>query len=215
MLVMSAVFASAGAEASDTVRFFTPAIVAFSIVNAGFTSLAIGVTVSRDEGILKRVHGTPLPTWIYLIARIVHASLLGLLLAAVVALMGAIAFSVPLPTANLPMIVVVLLVGAGSFCALGLAVSGLIPNANAAPAVVNAIVLPLLFVSNVFIRVEEGIIVTVGNVFPVRPFAESLQALWLGGPFGTFQPTDLLFVAAWGVVGALVAVRTFSWEPRV
>ena len=75
------------------------------------------------------------------------------------------------------------------------------------------LILPLLFVSNTFIRIEEGILVTVGGLFPVRPFAEMLQALW-DPRLGTFEPLSLVWVAAWGVAGLLVASRTFTWEPR-
>ena len=91
--------------------------------------------------------------------------------------------------------------------------AGLVPSASAAPAVVNAIALPLLFISNTFISIQDGILVTVGNLFPIRPFADSLQALWNTGT-GTFDPFDLAFVAGWGVAGLLVAIRTFTWEPR-
>ena len=78
----------------------------------------------------------------------------------------------PIPWGNLPLVLVVLVVGAATFCTLGLAVAGLVPNASSAPAVVNAIILPVLFISNTFIRIEDGILVTVGDLFPVRPFAE-------------------------------------------
>lgn len=211
MLILNLVFASSGG--SGAIAFYTPAIIAFSMVNAGFTTLAMSISIARDEGILKRVHGTPLPTWVYLLARTVHSVLMGLVLSGIVAGFGALAFGVPFPWAQLPLVLAVLVVGGAAFGALGLAVAGLVPSASAAPAVVNAIVLPLLFISNTFIRIEEGILVTIGNLFPIRPFADSLQALW--APAGTaFDPMDVAFVAAWGVAGLLLAVRTFTWEPR-
>ncbi len=212
MVILNLVFASSGGDGA--VRFYTPAIVAFSIVNAGFTTLAMSVTIARDEGILKRVRGTPLPPLVYLLARVVHSACMGLLLAAIVALFGALAFGVPLPLERLPLLLVVLLVGASTFCALGLAVCGFIPSAAAAPAVVNAIALPLLFISNTFVRIETGVLVTVGSLFPIRPFADSLQALWDPVRAGAFDPTAILFVGAWGIAGIVVAARTFTWEPR-
>ena len=211
MVILDLVFATGGGQ--EALIFYTPAIIAFSIVNAGFTTLAMSITVARDEGVLKRVHGTPLPTSTYLMARVVHSSAMGLILSAIVATFGAVVFGVAIPWANLGLVLVVLLVGAATFCAWGLAIAGLVPNASAAPAVVNAIVLPLLFISNTFIRIQEGVLVTIGNLFPIRPFSEMLQALW-DPRLGTFQPASLLFVAAWGVAGLLVARRTFTWEPR-
>lgn len=211
MVILNLVFASS----PEALRFYTPAIAAFAIVNAGFTSLAQTVTVARDEGILKRVRGTPMPPLLYLLARVIHTALLGLLIAAVVALFGALAFGVPLPLGELPLLVLVLVVGSATFCALGLAISGLVPNAAAAPAVINAIVLPLLFISDTYVRVEGGILATIGGLFPIRPFSHCLQSIWDPVAFGAFRWEDLAFVAAWGVVGLVAARRTFAWEPRV
>lgn len=211
MLILDLVFATGGGELA--LVFYTPAIIAFAIVNASFTTLAMGITIARDDGILKRVHGTPLPTRTYLLARVLHAVAMGLLLTVIVAAFGSVAFGVAIPWANLPMVLLVLIVGGATFSAWGLAIAGLVPSASAAPAVVNAIILPLLFISNTFIRIEEGVLVTIGGLFPVRPFAEMLQALW-DPRLGTFEPVSLLWIALWGVAGLVVAMRTFTWEPR-
>ena len=80
MVILDLVFATGGGELA--LVFYTPAIIAFAIVNAGFTTLAMSITIARDEGILKRIHGTPLPTRTYLLARVIHSTLMGLILAA-------------------------------------------------------------------------------------------------------------------------------------
>ncbi len=106
------------------------------------------------------------------------------------------------------------LVGSATFCALGLAVTAVIPNADAAPAIVNAIILPLEFLSGIFIAFGDNTpawILWVARVFPIRHFALGMQAGFLGTPFSW---TDVLIVAAWGVAGLLLAIRFFSWEPR-
>ena len=109
---------------------------------------------------------------------------------------------------------VMLVVGASAFCALGLAVTAVIPNADAAAAIVNATILPLLFLSGIFIPLGNSTpawIVWVSRIFPVRHFAQGMQAGYLGTPF---HWSDVLVVALWGLAGLLVAVRFFSWEPR-
>jgi ABC-2 type transport system permease protein len=216
MVIINLVFASAGppTEGNPVIAFYTPAIIAFAMINAAFTTLAMTVAIARDEGLLKRVHGTPLPTWAYLAARVAHSVVMGLLLAAIVAAFSAIAFGVPLPVGSLPELLLTLVVGAAAFAALGLAVAGLVPSSASAPAVVNAIVLPLLFISNVFIQIEEGILVTVSQLFPVRHFTDALQAAYHPATRGPLDPLDLLWVAAWGIAGLVVARRTFTWEPR-
>jgi ABC-2 type transport system permease protein len=107
-----------------------------------------------------------------------------------------------------------LVVGSASFCALGLAMSAAIPNADASPALVNATVFPLLFLSGIFIPLGDDApdwIIWIGRVFPVKHFADGMQAGFLGTPF---HWSDVLVVAVWGLAGLLLATRFFSWEPR-
>lgn len=203
-----------GQRAAD---FFTPGIIAFSVITATYTNIAMMVTIARDEGILKRVRGTPLPPWAYLAGRIGHSALLALLLTVIVAAFGALFYGVAVPWGQLPLLMLVLIVGAAAFCALGLALTGFIPNADASPAIVNASILPLLFVSNVFIQMENAPawLDTLSKVFPVRHFADALMSIYSPGiAGGAFRWEDLGILAAWGVGGMLVALRTFSWEPR-
>jgi ABC-2 type transport system permease protein len=216
MFVFQAIFGTqVEASGLTAAAFFTPAIVAFSIVNACFTTLAMTVVSVREEGILKRVRGTPLPSLVYLAARIAHSVLVGLLLVVVVSAFGAVAYHVPFPWTQLPLLVLTLFLGSACFCALGLAVSGIVPNERAAPAVVNAIILPLLFISDVFLRIPpDNFLAKIGNVFPVRHFAIALQGIWTPAINGPVDPMDLVWVAGWAVIGVLLAIRTFSWEPR-
>jgi len=201
----------------DGGRFFTPAIIVFSVITATFTNIAMSLTMARDEGILKRIRGTPLPAWAYLGGRILHAAGVALLLVVIVAAFGAVFYGVPVPWAQLPALLVTLLLGAATFCALGLAVSAFVPNADAAPAVVNAAILPLLFISNVFIPLQNAPewIDVVSEIFPVRHFADAMLRIYDVNTVGAgFSNGDLAVMAIWGVIGLFVAARFFSWEPR-
>src|SRR5437868_7272296 len=135
--------------------FYVPSIAAFSVITACYTNIAISLTFARDSGALKRIHGSPLPVWSYLFARIVHAVVIAILLVAICAAFGAVFYGATLPTSTLPAFAVTLVVGAGVFCVLGVAVTAFIPNADASPAVVNGTVLPLLFISNAFIPLQN------------------------------------------------------------
>lgn len=199
--------------------FYVPAIAAFSVITACYTNIAMAVATARDLGILKRVRGTPLPAWAYLLARVIHASVIALLLVALVILAGALFYGVDPPTGDLPLFALTIFVGAAAFSALGLAVTAVIPTAQAAPAVVNASILPLLFISNVFIPVNRAPewLETFSKVFPVRHYADAVAASFVPDDLGAeyvFEWTSLLVVAAWGVAGLLLATRFFSWEPR-
>jgi ABC-2 type transport system permease protein len=210
MLIFSVIF---GGEAA---RFFTPAIMVFGVVTATFTNLAMTVSIVRDAGILKRVRGTPLPSWAYLAGRIGHAVLIAFLLVAIVAAFGALVYDVPVPWDALPALLLLLAVSAAAFSALGLGVAGLIPNADAAPAVVNAVVLPVLFISNVFIQMDNAPewLDTVSHLLPVRHFADAMLDLYANGADAGVPWTAIGVIVLWGVIGVALALRFFSWEPR-
>jgi ABC-2 type transport system permease protein len=205
---------SAGVPVSD---FYTPAVIVFAVITATYTNIAMMVTIARDNGILKRMRGTPLPPWAYLAGRILHAVLVAALLVVIVAAFGAIFYDVRFPWDRLAALVVTLAISAASFCALGLAIAGVIPNADSAPAVVQFSVLPLSFISNVFIdmRGAPAWINALSEVFPVRHFADALLGVYNPATGGAgFAWGDLLVVGLWGVGGLVVALRYFSWEPR-
>lgn len=218
MVLFNVLFGGSPPGAAYTpAHFFTPAIVALSIISACYTNIAMAVTSARDEGILKRVRGTPLPEWAYLAGRIGQAVLVALLLVVIVSAFGKVVYGVEFPFERLPFLMAALVMGAATFCALGLAISAFIPNADASPAIVNATVLPLLFISNVFARVDEGTpawLDTLSRVFPVRHFADLLHAAWDPRASPGFDPVQWAILAGWLVLGVLVASRSFSWEPR-
>jgi len=197
--------------------FYTPAVIVFGVITATYTNIAMMITAARDLGILKRMRGTPLPPWAFMAGRIVHAVLLAFLLVVIVAAFGSVFYSVRLPWDRLPALVLTLAIGAASFCALGLAIAGLVPNADSAPAIVQFSVLPLNFISNVFVDMRDAPswINTVSELFPIRHFADAMLGIWNPLPSGNgFAWADLGVMAAWGVAGVLIAVRYFTWEPR-
>jgi ABC-2 type transport system permease protein len=207
----------AGQPKVSTSTFYVPAIAAFSVISASFTNLAMSVTFAREQGVLKRKRGTPMPPLAYLGAKILHSIFIALLLAVIIGLFGRLFYSVSIPTHTMPAFLVSLIVGGLSFCAMGLAVTAIVPNAEAAPAIVNAIILPLLFISDIFIPLNNAPhwLTTVSKIFPIWHFSEAMQHAF--NPFekgAGFSGTDLLVVAAWGVGSLLLAIRYFRWEPR-
>ncbi len=197
--------------------YYVAAMAAFSVISATYTNLAISVTFTRDFGILKRTRGTPLPGGIYLTGRVIHAMLVSLLLVVITATFGVVFYQAEAPTGTLLLEhLVTVIVGAAAFSALGLATTAMVPNAEAAPPIVNAIILPLLFLSGIFIPLGVGApewMKVVGDIFPVKHFAEAMLGSFYGFPF-PFQWSDVLIVAAWGVGGLVAATLFFSWEPR-
>ena len=205
-----------GGEVSSS-TFYVPAIAALSVISACYVNVAIGVSFSRDNGTLKRVRGTPLPAWAFLFGRITLATLVAFLLVAVVTTAGAVFYNVSVPTTTMPAFIVTVLIGAASFSALGLAITSIIPNAEASPAVVNASILPLQFISGIFIPLDNapGWLKNVADLFPVKHFADATHTAFSPFTVGAgFEWDRLGVLALWGIVGVVAAIKYFSWEPR-
>ena len=196
--------------------YYIPAIGTFAIITATYTNLAISVTFSRDAGTLKRIRGTPMPAADYLAARIVHAVFMAILLIVIVTAFGVAFYGAHVTTRTLPAFIVTIIVGAATFSALGLAVTSVIPNADASPAVVNATILPLLFLSGIFIPLPPhgAWWITLAKVFPVYHFAHAMFSAFFLPVGNGFSGTSLAIMGAWGLAGLVLAALFFSWEPR-
>lgn len=222
LVILTVIFGNSDIEAGERVisgaTFYVSAITALTVVNTCYTSVAMSWVYDRDGGVLKRIRGAPLPAWAFLFGRIAFVVLVMLALTVIVAAFGRIFYGVALPGTTAPAVIVTLAVGAFTFCALALAIAGAIPNPDAAPPIVNATALPLLFISDIFIPPDVGTpawLERVSAIFPVRHLAEALQTGF--NPFETgagFEPIHLGALAAWGVAGLGLALRFGSWEPR-
>jgi ABC-2 type transport system permease protein len=200
-----------------TSTYYVPAIVTLAVVGATLQSLAIALTFDRENGILKRGRGTPMPSWVFLAGRIGNALVVSVILVVLVTAIGRLAYDVDVPWDRLPAVFVTLAVGAASFCCLGIALTAVIPNDDAAAPITNVAVLPLYFLSGVFIpesEIPEGVL-DFAALFPIRPFFEAFFTAYDPLTVGSgFEWGKLAVVAAWGVAGAVLAIRYFRWTPR-
>ncbi len=199
-----------------TTTYYVPAILTLAVVSATTVNLAIGLTVVRERGILKRGRGTPLPSWVFIAGRIGNSLVVALVMLVVITLIGRVIYGVPIPFGRLPAVLVALAIGAASFSALGIAMTRIIPSEDAAPAITNVSVLPLYFLSGVFIPESEipDSVLNFASIFPIRPFFQAFYTAWVPTTSGAgFEWGHLAVVAAWGIAGALIAVRTFRWTP--
>ena len=201
----------------DYNQYYIPGILAFGVISACYTNLAMTLSIRRDSGILKRLRGTPLPAASLFGGLVLHCLIVSAVLVALTTAIGVIFYGVTFP-GHYAALAVALLLGVATFCALGVAVSSLVPNADAAPAVVNGILFPVLFLSGVFFPLRPGTWVSqVADVFPVRHFVQAVFTAFdprlPSGPAHGFAGRHLLVLAGWAVVATVVAVRRFRWEP--
>ena len=198
-------------------QFYAPALAVFAAASATYTNIGVGTAIARDEGVLKRFRGTPLPPWTYMAGRIGSGVWIAFIATVVMMTVGVVAFNVNLELSKMPAALVTFVVGAACFAALGLALAAASPTGDSAPAVANATILPLAFVSDVFIAMDNppDWLTAVGNFFPLKHFVRAFQDAFhplVESP--GFEFDHLAVMAVWGVVGTLLALKFFTWEPR-
>jgi ABC-2 type transport system permease protein len=185
-----------------------------NIRGADFAGLSIMLVIRRESGILKRVRATPLPAWAYVVALLCTTLVAFALEAICMIAIGRIFFHTHLH--NLASLALALLLGAAAFTALGLALTTFIKSAEGSSAVVNAIYLPVSFLSGAFFSPHSfpAALKAIANVLPlvymirlVRDIALHNQQIWN-------RPAEVAVVAAWGLAGAIIAARRFRWEPQ-
>ena len=200
-------------EDSTVAAFYVASMSVFAVVMSCFTNLATAISYDRDMGRLKRIRGTPTPVSAYVSARLLFAVGLGLLTALLCVADGMLFFGVRVSLPNLLAFLLTILVGSASLGGLALAVVAAIPNAQAAPAILNAASFPILFLSNVFYPIERlpAWLNAVMHALPVRPLSNASVGAFFGAGISI---ADLAIVFAWGALGALLAARFFRWQPK-
>jgi ABC-2 type transport system permease protein len=220
LVLFNALFGSDRIDTPDgswsSAQFYTGGLAAFTAVSATFTNLANMVPLRRDEGVLKRWRGTPLPTWVYLGGFICSAVIIAVVGVLVMLTLGVLAYDLDVDAAKMPAAVATFLIGVSSFAALGMALAAVVKSASSASAAANAIILPLAFVSDVFVQVDDPPrwLEVAGSIFPLKPFVQSFQACFnpsVEAP--AFDAAAMTFVAVWGLAGLAVAIKRFRWEP--
>jgi ABC-2 type transport system permease protein len=171
--------------------------------------------IRREQGILKRIRATPLPPPTYLAAVLASILLVFAVQALVLVGLGRLLYGAELPTRPFSLLFGAA-VGAVAFAAMGVGMSGLIRSAEGSSPIVNVIVLPMTFLSGGFgpARHFPQALRAVADVLPLKYLIDVLKSIYLDHESITSQGAPLAVVAAWGVVGLVVALRAFRWEPR-
>jgi ABC-2 type transport system permease protein len=190
--------------------FFVPGILAYGIIATTFVNMAISTAILRDEGVLKRMQGTPLPRWAYVAARIGSTvAIVGMMTALVLAL-GATVYGVHIQASTLPGLIVMLVLGTAAFTTLGIGVTRFIPNAEAAPVYVNLLILPLTFISSIWFPTDglPSWLQDIAKLFPIRALAEGLQYVFDPRTSGAgLQAADVRTLLIWTAVGIFLMTK--------
>ena len=205
-----------GSEVKQT-TYYVPGIVTLGVVSAGLMNLVISVVIQRESGVLKRRRATPVPAWVLIAGRALTAVVVSGLIAAILIAIGVVIYGVTLPLRHVPAVVLAVVVGALAFCCIGYAVVSVVSSEDSAQPLVQAVILPLYFISGVFFPEDQipSFLLSVADVFPIRHLQQALLAAFDPARSGSaIELGHLGVVALWGVVALAFAIRRFSWSPR-
>jgi ABC-2 type transport system permease protein len=196
-------------------RLLIPAIAGMSVMSTTFTALAYNVVFLRERGVLKRIRGTPLPTGSYFGGLAANAVTNTVLQIAIVVLAGKLVFGIGWPR-DWAELVVFVLAGVVCLAALGVAFAHAIPNFESTAAYVNAVFLPVVFVSFYVFDSHSapGFLRQIAEALPLKPLIDGLSGAIVTGSGLDSHLDALAVIGLWGVFGLFFAVRGFSWESK-
>jgi ABC-2 type transport system permease protein len=195
-------------------HFLQAGMIGYGAISIAFAGLAIVLVIRRESGILKRLRATPLPAPAYVAALLTAFIAAFAVEVAGLILLGRVLFGIPAPD-RIGSLVLALLLGAIAFCGLGIGVAALIKSAEGASAVVNAIYLPASFIAGAFFAPEHfpQFLRAIADVLPLTYFLRLIRNVMLHDQAIWTQGTNVAVITAWGIGGAIVALRYFRWEP--
>ena len=223
-ILLLVIFASVFGHGTTTVagvtvklsRFYVPGILTMSIITAAYGSLVVSVATARETGVLKRRRAAPVPPAVLVAGQALSMLVIAMITGTLLLLIAKLGYHVGIAPGALAAMAVTALLGTLTFACLGYAVSGLVGSIDAAQPLVQATMMPLYFISGVWIPTQQlsSGLRSVASVFPVEHLAAALHLAAVRGSFtSALSATDLLVLGVWAVIAAAFAARRFSWLP--
>jgi ABC-2 type transport system permease protein len=220
LVVFDSVFAGghtktavAGHQVALTV-FFVPGIMAMSVMTAAYAGQVIQIVTLRQSGVLKRRRASPVPPWVIVGGQALAAVATTFMMQIVLLVLGSLLYSVSFSAGAIATIAITVFIGTIALVCISFALAGLINNADAAQPVVQLTMLPLYFISGIFVPGVKGTVHTIAEIFPLEHIADEMHRASVSTSFGNaINAGDLLVLAAW-IAGAIAfSAWKFSWLP--
>ena len=214
-LILLALFGAVFANDQENLNVIVPGIAGMAIMATTFTALAFNMTFLREQGVLKRIRGTPLPAGAYLAGVFASAVANAVLQIVIIVLAGKAFFGIPWPPDPFELVVFATF-GVVCFASLGIALSHAIPNFESAPAYTNAIFLPVIFISGVFFDADKApkFLTDIAEALPLIHLIDGLSGAMVRGTGVGSHMTAVLVLLLWTGAAGVLAVRGFSWDSR-
>ena len=198
--------------------YYLPRMIVLGLVSATLSNLVVVLVAKRETGALKRRRATPVRPAVLIGGDVITSEATALTMAIVLGLVGWFAFGVHLTGAGAGAAIATVVIGTAALCGVAYAVATLIASIDAAGPLVMLVMFALNAISGIYVpeSLFPAWLRDVAQVLPVRPLAVAMQAAFdpRTNSGRTFAWPDLAIVAAWGIAGALFAIRRFSWTPK-
>jgi len=196
-------------------NYLLAGMLGYGVASTAFAGLAIILVIRRESAVMKRLRGTPLPAWAYVVAMLISAIFVFAIEVVILIVLANTLFDVPFPT-HIVSLVLALLLGALAFAAMGIGLTTVIRSAEGSSAVVNAVYLPMAFLAGSFWspHAYPRFLEVIADVLPLTYFIQMTRDIVLRDGQIWNEGTAVAVLAAWGAVGAFFAIRRFRWEPR-
>jgi ABC-2 type transport system permease protein len=195
--------------------FLEAGMIGYGVASTAFAGLAITMVIRRESGVLKRIRATPLPPAAYIGAVLASTFVTFLVEAALLIALGRLLFSVGLPSRPFSLLAA-LVIGAGSFAAIGLGLTSFVRTAEGSSAVVNAFYLPMAIISGTFFSPQHypGFLKAIADVLPLTYFTKLTRDVMVRHHHIWSESGSIGVVVLWGAIGIVAAIRGFRWQPR-
>ena len=215
LVLLGSVYGDEPIEGVSAATYLLVGLLGYGVAATAFASLAITLVVRREAGLLKRVRGTPLSPTTYLTAVIASTVIVIALQVVAQLLIGRYLLDADWPSAP-GSFAAALLFGAAAFAALGIAITVFVRSAEGSSAVVNAIYLPMAFISGAFFSPRDlpRFLEVLSEVLPLTYLLRLIRSTFIEGETLASSPGAIAAVLVWGLFGLVVAGRMFRWEPR-
>jgi ABC-2 type transport system permease protein len=197
----------------DASSYFTAGLIAYAVSLLCFTQPLVMLTAQRERGQLKRLRGTPVPSWTFITSQVLRSVVLASVVGGLMLILGAVFWDVNLSAAAVGRFVLFLLLGTGALCSLGVAMTAFTTTEDTASSIGPFTVVMLSFISGVWIPIDTlpSWLQEVGRIFPLYHVAQGMQLSVAG--FG-INTDDVAALVIWAAIGIALASRSFKWEPQ-
>ncbi|MBO0768749.1 MAG: ABC transporter permease [Solirubrobacterales bacterium] len=197
-------------------RYYTPGIMAQAVMAAAYANLVIMVTTLRENGILKRRRATPVPAWMLIASQALATVVISIAMATIMLVVARLAYGIGYPVSSLVAIYLIVALGTLSLGCVAYAVAGLLKNADVAQPFVQISMLPLFFISGIYLPTDgmPKALRIIGEIFPPEHIANTLHLASVNTSFASsVSLVDVAVLVGWALAAVAFALRRFSWLP--